>query len=454
LAVAGLLFIAVCAASAQDAGEGAQETSELLLFLGRFHPVVLHFPIAMLVVLLLAEIITLGSRSRETSVAKWLMLIVASVTAVTAAAFGWFLSWSGGYDPDLIFWHRWTGVAVAVLAVVAMFLKTQYARLDTARFRVAYWVVLLAAVAVLIPASHYGASITHGTTYLTKYLPPELEFLGPILGQAEIKRPVATGEGYYAAEIQPIFAAKCYECHSAEKQKGDYQLTDPEWMFEGGESGLTAIVPGDALGSNLVNMILLPPEDDDVMPPSGKTPLEPTEIVSIIQWINRGAPMGNYVPPTPEPAEEPDIEVDVTAVVEVESGVIPLVATDELMEVLFEPLIEDLRAALVEEPKGRRALKAVYNPASAIAESHNLLFSRDDEDYMATPEWDALTVAGRDASMALGDAVMAQDYPGARAAFVALVKSCNACHDEFDGSIEDIDDVIPDPEPAAAASDE
>ena len=419
--------------------------NELLYFLGRFHPVVLHFPIALLVVLLMAEVITLGrNHAHETSVAKWLLLIVGSVTAVIAATFGVFLSWSGGYDADLTWWHKWLGIAVAVLSVLATLLKLGYNRLDTARFRIAYWVVLLGAVGVLFPASHYGATMTHGSTYLTKYLPPELAFLQPILG--EVPEPISpdAADGLFAQQIQPIFEAKCYECHNAEKQDGDYRMDDLNWLVAGGESEREAIVPSKAMTSHLVELILLPEENEDVMPPYGKPQLESAETVAIIQWINRGAPLGDYVPPAPVVKEV--AEIDLASAASDAAGVVPISGTDELMETLFEPLIEDLRLSLVVEPKGRRALKAVYNPAAAMAETHNLLFSRDDEDYMATPEWTALSIAGRDASTAVADAVMGQDYPGSKAAFVSLVKTCNDCHVQFDDSIDTVDDVIPVPE--------
>ncbi len=442
---------------ADSAGTSVEATSwqsnELLFFLGRFHPVVLHFPVALLVVLLMAEVITLGGmNTHETSVAKWLLLIVGSVTAVTAATFGVFLSWTGGYESDLVWWHKWLGIIVAVLTVLAAILKTQYNRLDTVRFRVAYWVVLLAAVAVLFPASHYGASLTHGSTYLTKYLPPELAFLEPILGEVQVSVSPAATTGLFAQEIQPILAAKCYECHNADKQEGDYRMDDLDWLVAGGESERAAIVPGDAMKSHLVELILLPEENEDVMPPAGKPKLESAETVAIIRWINRGAPLGDYQPPAP--VEKAAVEIDVAAAETDAAGVLPVISTDELMEVLFEPLLEELRLALVVEPTGRRALKAVYNPASAIAETHNLLFSRDDEDYMTTPEWSALAIAGREAATAVGDAVMGQDYPGAKAAFVSLVHSCNACHDHFDESIDTVDDTIPAPESAEVAADE
>jgi uncharacterized membrane protein len=440
------------------ASEAAPEESpwydnELLFFLGRFHPIVLHFPIALIVVLLMAEVLTLFlNHTRETSVTKWLLLIVGSVTAVTAATFGVFLSWSGGYDPDLTWWHKWLGIAVAVLMVLATLLKLGYDRLDTARFRYAYWVVLLCAVGVMFPASHYGASMTHGSTWLTKYLPPELEFLKPILGEGAEPTSSEMTEGLFAQEIQPILEAKCYECHNADKQDGDYRMDDLEWLVVGGESERAAIVPSDAMTSHLVELILLPEENEDVMPPYGKPKLESAETIAIIQWINRGAPLGDYVPPAPEVKEK--AEIDLASADSDAAGAVPISGTDELMETLFEPLIEELRLSLVVEPKGRRALKAVYNPAAAIAETHNLLFSRDDEDYMATPEWTVLSIAGRDASTAVADAVMGQDYPGTKAAFVTLVKTCNECHVQFDDSIDTVDDVIPAPEESEDGNDE
>jgi uncharacterized membrane protein len=458
------LVLCAISAWAQDspaatvgASEDDAERNQWIFFLGRFHPVILHFPIALLVVLFLAEIITLGSGpGGETSAAKWLLLIVGSVTSVVAATFGWFLAWSAEYDPGLIFWHRWTGVAVAVLTVMATGLKLGYNRLDTGKYRLAYWVVLLAALGVLVPASHYGASITHGKNYLTKYLPDDLAFLEPYLGELSVEQEPIDASGYFANHIVPILEAKCFECHNVDaKQEGDYAMNDEQWLFEGGESELAAIVPGDAMASNLVTLILLPEEHEAVMPPEGKARLTSDEIIAIIHWINRGAPLGDFDPAAMEEveveaAEEPP-QAAPAAPVETSAeggGVEPIITVDEMMDVLFDPLMEQTRAALVEEPSGRRALQAVYNPAAALAEAHNLLFDRTDEDYMSTPEWPGLTASGRTAAKALADSVMGLDYAAMKSSFAALAKSCNDCHTQFDDELDVVDDTIP--EPAAA----
>jgi len=42
------------------------------------------------------------------------------------------------------------------------------------------------------------------------------------------------------------------------------------------------------LGSNLVRLILMLRDEDDVMPPAGKSALTAEETMSIIQWIQLG----------------------------------------------------------------------------------------------------------------------------------------------------------------------
>lgn len=71
------------------------------------------------------------------------------------------------------------------------------------------------------------------------------------------------------------------------KAKGDYRLDDPVVALKGGESEKVAIKPGDPLGSEFVRLILLPPDDDDVMPPKGKEALTGEEVLTIIRWIQR-----------------------------------------------------------------------------------------------------------------------------------------------------------------------
>ena len=94
---------------------------------------------------------------------------------------------------------------------------------------------------------------------------------------------------FYAEHVQPIFERRCVRCHGAEKQKGDYRLDVPTVALAGGESGKAAIQPGNPMASELVRLILLPPGDDEIMPPDGKEPVTAEEALTIIRWIQAGA---------------------------------------------------------------------------------------------------------------------------------------------------------------------
>jgi cytochrome c553 len=109
----------------------------------------------------------------------------------------------------------------------------------------------------------------------------------------------------------------------------------------------------------------------------------------------------------------------------------PVLDTGETMDYFFEHPFEELQTAIATEPADRRAWRGLYKPTMQLAEGTNLLFIRNSEDYESTEDWKKLTVANRDAAMALGEQVKAKDYAAARTAYEGLVASCNACHEKF-----------------------
>lgn len=90
----------------------------------------------------------------------------------------------------------------------------------------------------------------------------------------------------FADHVKPIFAARCFRCHNADKAKSGLNLALHATAMEGGSSG-KVIVPGDPDGSRLLALIMQ--TEEPVMPPSGD-PLKPEEIETIRRWIADGAP--------------------------------------------------------------------------------------------------------------------------------------------------------------------
>lgn len=269
---------------------GSFNYEEWTPMLGRFHPLVLHFPIGVLFALFLLELAYIFRKFQNIEPAHWFLLIIGTLGAITAAAFGWFLSWEGGYDEVTIFRHKWTGVGVAGLCVLAIFVRAFYSYTMKHRIRHAYRGILILIVALLCITGHYGGNLTHGEDYLFENVPDSVPI--PEFIYSKNEAPLESGSTY-ADVIHPILKAQCYECHSESKSKGDYQLTTRELMLTPGESGENPVVPGDAFASPLVRLIALPEEHDDLMPPSGKGTLTGDEILAIMQWIDRGADFGD-----------------------------------------------------------------------------------------------------------------------------------------------------------------
>jgi uncharacterized membrane protein len=277
------------------AATSAAEAFDWRKFLAPFHSVVLHYPIGFITLAFILEIYSFWRNSPELRRIISLVLLLGALTAVMSAGLGLLRAGGGGYDAGMLREHRLYGMLVTGLILVSLALHWWAARPGARRVWLAsYRALAVVSLAMLVVAGHLGGNLTHGSRYLVEGAP---RFVKDWLDEMDLVElmedpPAASvGKGIYAEKIRPILAAKCFSCHGPEKQKGDYRLDVAEAAFKGGESGATAIVPGDPFKSNLVRLILLPSDHDDVMPPAGKESLTGEEILAIIQWIQAGAPV-------------------------------------------------------------------------------------------------------------------------------------------------------------------
>jgi hypothetical protein len=88
-------------------------------------------------------------------------------------------------------------------------------------------------------------------------------------------------------DIQPILAARCLDCHGDKDQSSGFRLDQRPIMLRGGDSGMAAIVPGDAAKSHLI-AVLKSNDEDERMPPNGES-LTREQIALFEQWIAEGA---------------------------------------------------------------------------------------------------------------------------------------------------------------------
>jgi hypothetical protein len=289
LTITGLLTIGGLIAMPFLAGEpDGDKMPDMVRFLGRFHPVILHLPIGIFSLILLEEL--LGMFTREKKRRTVLPIFIGAASAVVAVIAGFLLYHGGGYEgSELAEDHLWSGLGFACVAVVTMIVKAW--SLAPAASQAFYRVLLFGSVGVMGFASHGGASMTHGSDYLTKYAPdPIREAIGlePKEKEEEIKAKPLEEQVAYADIVQPILNKRCVECHKEGKSKGKLRMDTFEMLVKGGKEG-SAIEPGVAEDSNIVIRPELPMDDEEHMPPEGKKDIEEHELAVVKWWINEGA---------------------------------------------------------------------------------------------------------------------------------------------------------------------
>lgn len=244
--------------------------------LGRMHPMILHFPIVLLMLAMLMEFF----RFKEAYVKEPLyqsfttgLLVSGALFSAITVIMGLLLSKEASYSGTLLEWHKWTGVGVVFMASIIYWSRNaSWYKLRIARTGAIFTVLCL------IFAGHYGASLTHGDNFVMEPVTLKKELPKVPLARAKVFEDV----------IMPIFSQKCLSCHNPEKAKGSLIMENSASIFKGGKSG-KLFVPGKPEISLLLERIHLPMDDKKHMPPKGKDQLNEAEIAVLKLWIKGNA---------------------------------------------------------------------------------------------------------------------------------------------------------------------
>ena len=139
--------------------------NHLLGWLGGFHPVVVHFPVGLLLAAALAELLSILTRWDGLRSAARFCLILGALGAAAAAPLGWFDAMFDDRGGLPLFLHRWLGVSAAVLAAGAVLLNEIDRRAASPTARLLFRVVLFLNGAVVAAAGHFGGVLVHGPEY-------------------------------------------------------------------------------------------------------------------------------------------------------------------------------------------------------------------------------------------------------------------------------------------------
>jgi len=92
--------------------------TRLILWLGKFHPLAAHTPIAVLMAAAIAEMLFLKYRSPALTSAARFCMVLGGMGAVLTAALGWAMATGySGAEREALETHRWAGTAAALLCI-------------------------------------------------------------------------------------------------------------------------------------------------------------------------------------------------------------------------------------------------------------------------------------------------------------------------------------------------
>jgi uncharacterized membrane protein len=135
-------------------------------FIGRFHPLLVHFPIALVLAAAAAELAVIAAPCQA-----WRTVAVANICAgaamgVVAAITGWLFTSSPLVDATTsLEWHRWLGMAGATGAIGTALLSSRLHGLSR-RSAFVYRVTLFVTALLVAITGHLGGMLVWGAGFL------------------------------------------------------------------------------------------------------------------------------------------------------------------------------------------------------------------------------------------------------------------------------------------------
>jgi uncharacterized membrane protein len=284
LGFAGMLLtpILIVTALAVLLPPDGKERGDWMQFIGRFHPLLVHFPIALFLLVPILEVVGRYARFGHLHLSVNFVLLLATLSAIIAVVFGWCLGRSGGYSGTLITQHMWGGILLAIVCWLCWLLSSV-----PLKSSVVYPIALVVGAGLVAWTGYRGGQLSLGPNHLTEHMPNGMRSLLDVDDSRGLPGPPADPNTFYGARVQPILSAQCVQCHGANKQKGHFRLDNYRALMRGGKDG-PVIQTGNIQASELLRRITLPASNDDFMP-KGKRPLTAEQVKTIELWIAAGA---------------------------------------------------------------------------------------------------------------------------------------------------------------------
>lgn len=140
----------------------------LVKFLGHFHPVAVHFPIALIIAAGLAEILRIVRKEESWAKTSQFCVILGALGAVASAGLGWLAAVSQDYQGEyltILNRHRWGGIAVAIGSLLtALWSFSGFGNNEAARRKI-YRALLAVSAALVMATGFFGGQLVYGINH-------------------------------------------------------------------------------------------------------------------------------------------------------------------------------------------------------------------------------------------------------------------------------------------------
>ncbi len=184
------------------------EASSSVLFVGRFHPILLHLPIGALIFLVILEFGCMTKRGElRFGPAALLALFVGAAGSVVAVMAGIMLSREGGYAGGNFSLHQTMGIIGTAGVLLALVVRLSAMGQRNWELLHAYRALFFISFGIMSLGAHFGGNMSHGSTFLTKHAPESIK--DPMVKMEKwflsfVEKPKPAAPPVIAPEIAPL----------------------------------------------------------------------------------------------------------------------------------------------------------------------------------------------------------------------------------------------------------
>jgi hypothetical protein len=132
-------------------------------WIGSFHLIFLHFPIALINMLAISEILLIWYKQQIFEFSSRFLLISSAILAPITALLGFIYSYSTPYSGLMeifLFWHMWFGISTAIFSIFLVFIRKKIG------LGKPYYIWLVLLLLMVNIAGFFGGEMTFGPTLI------------------------------------------------------------------------------------------------------------------------------------------------------------------------------------------------------------------------------------------------------------------------------------------------